>query len=173
MKNSIVAIFGIGILLYPLICFASYIIHLKDGTEVVTDQYWEEGEQIKFKRYGGVIGIQKDQVRGIKEIEDVEEFPAEKAEAKQEVPAEKAEVGKESDGVTWQKHMERGIALRSDVSIDANSRFAQAETEYRTALSKLDKIAGKKPVKTARSGNCSMSWRVFCVHAQRMMNCYW
>jgi len=54
----------------------------------------------------------------------------------------------ESDDLTWQKHMERGIALRSDVSIDANSRFDQAETEYRTALSKLEKMAGKKPVKT-------------------------
>jgi len=54
----------------------------------------------------------------------------------------------ESDGVTWQKHMERGIALRSDASIDANSRFDQAETEYRIALSKLEKMVGKKPVKT-------------------------
>ena len=148
MKQSIVAIFGIGILLYPLICFSSYIIHLKDGREFATDRYYEEGDQIKFKRYGGVIGIQKDLVREIEEIEDVEELPAEKAEAKQEVPAEKAETGKEYDGVTWQKHMERGIALRRNASIDANSRFAQAETEYRTALSKLEKTAGKQPLKT-------------------------
>lgn len=56
--------------------------------------------------------------------------------------------GNQSDGLTWQKHMERGIALRSDVSIDANSRFDQAETEYRTALSILEKMAGKKSVKT-------------------------
>ncbi|MBC8418605.1 MAG: hypothetical protein H8E10_08440 [Desulfobacterales bacterium] len=34
-------------------------------------QYTEEGEQIKFKRYGGVIGIQKDLVRGIEEIKDM------------------------------------------------------------------------------------------------------
>jgi len=150
MKKSIVAIFGIGILVYPLICFCSYIIHLKDGREFTIDRYYEEGDQIKFKRYGGVIGIEKGLVREIEEIEDVEEVPAEKAEAKQEVPAAKAEAGKESDGVTWQKHMERGIALRSDVSIDTNSRFAQAETEYRTALSKLEKMAGKKPVKTGK-----------------------
>ena len=119
MKKSIVAIFGIGILLYPLISFSSYIIHLKDGREFTTDRYCEEGDQIKFKRYGGVIGIEKGLVREIEEIEDVAEFPTEKAES-----------GKESDGVTWQKHMERGIALRSDVSINANNRFAQAETEY-------------------------------------------
>ena len=124
------------------------VIHLKDGREFATDRYYEEGDQIKFKRYGGVIGIQKDLVREIEEIEDVEELPAKKAEAKQEVPAEKAETGKEYDGVTWQKHMERGIALRRNASIDANSRFAQAETEYRTALSKLEKTAGKQPLKT-------------------------
>ena len=72
MKKSIVAIFGIRILLYPLICFASYVIHLKDGREFVTDRYWEEGEQIKFKRYGGVIGIQKELVP---EMELAEEMP--------------------------------------------------------------------------------------------------
>jgi len=62
MKKSIAAISGIGILLYPLICFSSYIIHLKAGREFVTDQYWKEGKQIKFKRCGGVIGVQKDLV---------------------------------------------------------------------------------------------------------------
>lgn len=30
--------------------FAGYVIHLKDGTKFVTDQYFEEGDQIKFKR---------------------------------------------------------------------------------------------------------------------------
>ena len=75
MKKSIVIIFGIGILLYPLICFSSYIIHLKDGREFVTEQYYEEGDQIKFKRYGGLIGIEKDQVKEIEEIEDVEKRP--------------------------------------------------------------------------------------------------
>jgi len=69
MKKSIVAILGIGILLYPLICFSSYIIHLKDGREFATDRYYEEGDQIKFKRYGGVIGIEKDLVREIEEME--------------------------------------------------------------------------------------------------------
>ena len=100
MKKSLVAIFGIGILLYPLICFSSYIIHLKDGREFATDRYWEEEDQIKFKRYGGVIGIQKDLVREIEEIEDVEELPAEKdkvavqkaGEAAEKVVTEKDEV---------------------------------------------------------------------------------
>ena len=54
--------------IYPRVSFSSYLIHLKDGREFATDRYYEEGYQIKFKRYGGVIGIQKDLVRGIEEI---------------------------------------------------------------------------------------------------------
>jgi hypothetical protein len=75
IKKSIITLLGIGILLYPLICFPSYIIHLKDGREVATDQYWEEADQIKFKQYGGVIGIQKDLIN---EIEDVGDLPEKK-----------------------------------------------------------------------------------------------
>ena len=78
MKRSIITIFGIGILLYPLICFASYVIHLKDGREFATERYYEEGDQIKFKRYGGIIGIQKALV---KEVEEIEDLPEKKAEA--------------------------------------------------------------------------------------------
>ena len=88
MKKSIVAIFGIGILLCPLICFSSYIIHLKDGREFTTDRYYEEGDQIKFKRYGGVIGIEKDLVKKIEEIEDLLE---EKEKAAEKVGTEKEE----------------------------------------------------------------------------------
>ncbi len=64
MKKRLILIAAAVFIIYPSICFASYVIHLKDGREFVTDRYWEEGEQIKFKRYGGVIGIQKDLVKG-------------------------------------------------------------------------------------------------------------
>ena len=59
MKKLLTVIAAAIFVIYPSICFTSYIIHLKDGREFVTDRYWEEGNQIKFKRYGGVIGIQK------------------------------------------------------------------------------------------------------------------
>ena len=64
MKKRLILIAAAVFIIDPSICFASYVIHLKDGREFVTDRYWEEGEQIKFKRYGGVIGIQKDLVEG-------------------------------------------------------------------------------------------------------------
>ena len=91
MKKSIVAIFGIWVLLYPLACFSSYIIHLKNGRAFTAERYYEEEGQIKFKRNGGIIGIQKDQV---KEIEQIEDLPAEKdATVKQDSPATEAETG--------------------------------------------------------------------------------
>ena len=63
MKKLLTAIAAAVFVIYPCVCFSSYIIHLKDGREFATDRYYEEGDQIKFKRYGGVIGIQKDLVR--------------------------------------------------------------------------------------------------------------
>ena len=89
MKTILTLIVTAVFVIYPSICFSSYIIHLKDGRKFPTEQYYEEGDQIKFKRYGGVIGIQKGLVREIEEIEEVEELP------EQEEPTTKAETDKQ------------------------------------------------------------------------------
>jgi len=102
MKKILTFIAVAVFIIYPSICFASYIIHLKDGREFATDRYYEEGDQIKFKRYGGVIGIRKDLVREIEEIEDVEKLPEvkEKAEpAKEDVSQSAKKQGAEKEGV--------------------------------------------------------------------------
>jgi hypothetical protein len=41
---------------------ASYLLHLKNGNELRTSHYWEEGDEIKFYIYGGVAGIQRGSV---------------------------------------------------------------------------------------------------------------
>jgi hypothetical protein len=38
---------------------ASYLLQLKNGNELRTSHYWEEGDEIKFYTYGGVAGVQK------------------------------------------------------------------------------------------------------------------
>jgi hypothetical protein len=38
---------------------SSYLLHLKNGNELRTPYYWEEGNEIKFFIYGGVAGIHK------------------------------------------------------------------------------------------------------------------
>ena len=45
----------------------SYLIQLKNGSEFITNRHWEEGDQIMFHQYGGIVGIQQDFVKDIKE----------------------------------------------------------------------------------------------------------
>ena len=148
IKKSIITLLGIGVLLYPLICFPSYIIHLKDGREVATDQYWEEAGQIKFKQYGGVIGIQKDLVRGIDEIEDVEELPdgkeiEKRKEAEKQVGAEGVEKAK---AATRTKEQEN--ALKKEVFLEDKRQITiqreVARKAYREAKAKNEKVLAKQ-----------------------------
>jgi hypothetical protein len=44
---------------WTLVWAASYQIQLKNGNEINTSRYWEEGDEIKFYAYGGVAGIKK------------------------------------------------------------------------------------------------------------------
>ena len=45
---------------------ASYKLLLKNGSEIKTSHYWEEGNEIKFYLYGGVVGVPRANVIGIK-----------------------------------------------------------------------------------------------------------
>lgn len=94
MPRRISFILGIVLLALPLSSFAAYVIHLKDGTKFVTDEYFEEDEQVKFKRYGGLFGIKKDRIRAIEEMEAPPE-PPEKKETHAETTAPPPAVGKE------------------------------------------------------------------------------
>ena len=67
MKNYIAAIITIVFLIYPSICFSSYLIELKNGSTFIINHYWKEGNQIKFYYSGGVVGIEKEFVREIRE----------------------------------------------------------------------------------------------------------
>ena len=67
MKNYIAAIITIVFLVCPSICFSSYLVELKNGSTFIINHYWKEGRQIKFYYYGGVVGIEKEFVKGIGE----------------------------------------------------------------------------------------------------------
>jgi hypothetical protein len=67
MKNYIAAIITIIFLICPSICFSSYLIELKNGSTFITNHYWKDGRQIKFYYYGGVVGVEKEFVREIRE----------------------------------------------------------------------------------------------------------
>jgi hypothetical protein len=65
MKTILTAIASLLFLLSPTPGFPAYVIHLHDGTQFVTDQYFGDGDQIKFRRYAGLISIQKDLISAI------------------------------------------------------------------------------------------------------------
>lgn len=56
MKPLLTAFAAAIFLLLPSPAFSAYVIHLHDGAQFVTDQYYEEGDQIRFKRYSDMGG---------------------------------------------------------------------------------------------------------------------
>jgi hypothetical protein len=59
----------IALVIFPswsLLWAASYQLQLKNGSEIKTSHYWEEGNEIKFYQYGGVVGVPRANVIGIK-----------------------------------------------------------------------------------------------------------
>ncbi|MBW1781909.1 MAG: hypothetical protein JRL30_14355 [Deltaproteobacteria bacterium] len=96
MKKPTICIIASVFFIYPFASFASYVIHLKDGQKFLTEQYVEEGDQIKFKRYGGIIGIRKDLVREIEVIEEVKELPEEEKPPENEPKTDKPAAGQET-----------------------------------------------------------------------------
>ncbi len=48
---------------------ASYLIKLKNGSQYVTSEYWEEGNQIKFNISGGQVGFSKESILKITETD--------------------------------------------------------------------------------------------------------
>ena len=67
MKKFILLIATIAFFICPSICFSSCLIELKNGSTFITNHYWKEERQIKFYYYGGVVGIEKEFVREIRE----------------------------------------------------------------------------------------------------------
>jgi hypothetical protein len=73
MKSIVTGMFFGFLCIFPIVCSAAWVIHLKDGRSFTTPEYREEGNQIKFERYGGTIGLPKDQLVSIEEIADLPE----------------------------------------------------------------------------------------------------
>jgi hypothetical protein len=57
MKPLLTAVAAAIFLLLPSPAFAAYVIRLHDGAQFVTDQYYEEWDQIQFKRYPDMGGL--------------------------------------------------------------------------------------------------------------------
>jgi len=129
MKKLAAGFFGITLIFFASLCSATYLIYLKDGREITTHEYWEEDDQIKFKQYGGVMGIQKDFIVEIEEIEDLPEEKAPHAEA--ETPTAKDEVGKQGGAFGDEKDDEK-----LDANETGNAPEVRKKGEKKTAQPK-------------------------------------
>jgi hypothetical protein len=57
----------IAFLILPAVCIPSYLVRLTNGNQLIIYEYWEDGSQIRFYSYGGVVGVRKGLVREIEE----------------------------------------------------------------------------------------------------------
>jgi len=135
MKKIFAAIATAAFAIYPSVCLASYIIYLKNGRELVIERYWEEGEQIKFERYGGVIGIQKNLVKKIEEIEDSLEEKGEVVTQKVSEPAEKE--GAEKKGVSE-------AAGKAEEGLEEESGTEKGKDERQKKVKEIDVASYEK-----------------------------
>ena len=73
MKKYIplIVIIAIVFLIYPSSGLTSYKITLKNGSVLYAGHHWEEGGQVLFYTYGGILGVRKDSVKKIEESEVV------------------------------------------------------------------------------------------------------
>ena len=70
MKKFIIGVIAVCLWVCASVCSAAYLIHLKDGREITTSEYREEGGQIKIQQPGGMVGIPKEDVVSIEKIDD-------------------------------------------------------------------------------------------------------
>ena len=149
MKTILTAIAAAVFVVVSSLCFASYVIHLKSGHSFQTDRYWEEGGEIKFKRYGGVVGVRKDLVQ---EIEEVEDLPEENEAAdKPETPSatEKADDVKKTEVPEAAEKAEAS----EDVVVKDEGTGDKSEQEKTTGKGKEERKKEEKKIDKARYKN--------------------
>ena len=165
MKNYIAVIITILFFICPSICFSSYLIELKNGSTFITNHYWKEGRQIKFYCRGGVVGIEKDLIREIREsdlpyiVEKPQPEKEEEAKTESEYKPE-SEQGKKA-------FLEEKMRIATEIeSVSAAFREAKAKKDRKqmqverkkllslqTELSKL-----REKVKADHSGQVPAWW---------------
>lgn len=100
---------------------ASYLIELKNGSQYVTHDYWEEGNQIKFNFSGGQLGFSKDSVLKITDTD----LPVKAEIVTPETPSTEAEPAPEATTPS-----EPGTEAKSEPEVAAPSEPAPPEIDH-------------------------------------------
>jgi len=154
MRRLLTTLVTIAFLIYPSVCLPSYIIELKTGGNILVNFYWKERDQIKFYFYGGVVGIHKNGIKSIKEM-DKEEIGAQgDILIEEETDSSEVVIRSEETKISGK---EAGAAKGEGEDIDTEyykNRKKEIEEKYREAKKKLkqaivdrDKLAQREAKK--------------------------
>ncbi len=151
MKKFILIIVTIAFFIYPSVCLSSYLIELKNGSTFITNHYWKEGQQIKFYYRGGVVGIEKNLVREIRESD----LPYKEAVAEEKVPPtpDVPEVApKEAGKKTEVESKEIDVEYYQRMNEELWDKYRDAKERYDQSKLHRDEFVGndaKKEIKEA------------------------
>jgi hypothetical protein len=126
---------------------AAYRITLRNGSEILTNRYWEERDMIRFHSRGGVAGILKNQVMKITETDDIPGAETPGAPFESNPPPESASTAPGKGDLpasagpadNLEPYREKVISLRKDLG--------RAEEEYLGAITRKDKITKEAAMK--------------------------
>jgi hypothetical protein len=133
MKKFILIIVIIAFFIYPSICFSSYLIELKNGSTFITNHYWKEGRQIKFYYRGGIVGIEKGLIKGIREsdLPYKEEVVEQKASQTPEITSKEA--GKKAGEETKEEREKIDVTFYKNKKSALMERYSEAKKKLQQA----------------------------------------
>jgi len=155
MKKLTVSFICLVFLFCASACWAAYVILLKDGRSIITHEYWEEGDQIKIKQYGGVVGIAKKNVLSIEEADDVKTIvvtspPERKPEAPDQKVDEKAEASHQKEDKLEEAPKEKNTLLKEFDAL--KKRFEKVDSMSKEEIFQLDKDLSNLRNKILKAG---------------------
>lgn len=71
IMNKLVIYYILPILLFAGDLSAQCLITLNDGNKVEAESCWQEGDEVKYLKYGGTLGIKRTRVASFKNSESV------------------------------------------------------------------------------------------------------
>ena len=148
------------LMFFPGIGFADYIIHLKDGRSFTTSKYVEEGNVIKFDRYGGFVGLPKDDVVEIETV-TVDESKSPPVVEQSENKAVATSVKKAAEA-SVKKDQKKETEDEQIAFMDEKRRILEGQKRASEAF-KAAKTSGKRDKKDA-------AWQEIFLFREKMSN---
>ena len=143
MKKFILIIVTIAFFIYPSICLSSYLIELKNGSTFITNHYWKEGRQIKFYFRGGIVGINRNLVREIRESDLPYKEEMIKQATSQTTKMPNKELYPESD----MTNEDIDVEFYKNAKKDLMEKYGEAKKKLDKAIIDCDKIAKREAKK--------------------------